>query len=326
MRFASIALSAFFALSAPTAFAQSEAYPAKAIRIVVATPPGSTPDVGGRLVAARLAAELKQSVVVENRPGVNGLLAAREVLRSARDGYTLLLAPSSTMAVSPHVHPKQAGSLPADFLAVSQIYRTDFSLIVSAKSGLGTVSDLISAAKNKPGKLVGAFASVGSASHVSLELFKQMAGVDIYAVPFNGSPAAALGVAAGDADILFESVPSTEPVVSSGKARRIAMTGAERFALTPSIPTVGESGLPGYVVTTWAGLFAPKGVPPDRIQRISASIERVFQDAAVVQQMAASSFLPGEPSATRFQALWQADSESWRKVVTASPELQQESE
>lgn len=326
MRLAPVVLSACCALFGPASFAQSDTYPAKPIRIIVATPPGSTPDVGGRLVAARLSAELKQPVVIENRPGVNGLLAAREVLRSAHDGYTLLLAPSSTMAVSPHVYPKQAGSLPADFLAVSQIYRTDFSLIVSAKSGLKTVSDVIAAAKRQPGRLVGAFASVGSASHVSLELFKQMAGVDIYVVPFNGSPAAALGVAAGDADILFETVPSTEPVVSSGKARRIAMTGAERFALTPSIPTVGESGLPGYVVTTWAGIFAPKGVPADRIQRISAAIDNVFQDPAVVQQLAASSFLPGEPSAARFQALWQSDSEVWRKVVATSPELQQEKE
>lgn len=324
MRFAPIALSVICTFSASVSFAQGETYPAKPIRIVVATPPGSTPDVGGRLVAARLSADLKQAVIVENRPGVNGLLAAREVLRSARDGYTLLLAPSSTMAISPYIHPKQAGSLPADFAAVSQIYKTDFSLITRAGSGLESVSDIIAAAKNRPGKLVGAFAAVGSASHVSLELFKQMAGVDIYAVPFNGSPAASLGVASGEADLLFETVPSTEPVVSSGKARRIAMTGPERFAMAPSIPTVGESGLPGFVVTTWAGIFAPKDVPADRIQRISDSIDRVFQDAAVVQQMAASALLPGEPSATRFQAIWLSDLEMSKKVVAAAPELQQE--
>lgn len=325
MRLIRSALAILVAAVAPwSAYAQTGVYPEKPIRILVATPAGSTPDLGGRLIGAYLSEELKQPVVIDNRPGVNGMLAAREVLRNASDGYTFLLAPSSTMSVNPHVYTKQAGMVLTDFVAVSQIYRTDFSLIVSAKSGLKSVADVLAAARKSPGKLVAAYAAVGSASHVSVELLKQMAGVDIYTVPYNGSPAAALGVAAGDADLLFETIASTDSIVASGKARRIAVTGAERFPLAPAVPTVNESGLPGYVVTTWAGLFASKAVPAERIQRISAAMAKGFKDPAIVQKLAAAGFLPGEASSSRFQALWQADSEVWKKVVAHAPSLQQE--
>ena len=211
MKFSPIARisTCLFGISAMAAIAQPAPFPEKAIRIVVATPAGSTPDVGARLVGAFLAEDLKQPVVVENKPGVNGVLAAREVLKAQADGYTLLMAPQSTMAMTPFIYPKQAASLLTDFVAVGQIYRTDFSLIASNASQLRTVADLVTTAKKSPGKLTAAYASVGSASHISVELFKQAAGVDIYAVPFNGSPAAALGVAAGAAPVGAAAMPHT---------------------------------------------------------------------------------------------------------------------
>lgn len=325
MRFVRALITIFLPLMTPSlAFGQVDSFSERPIRLVVATPAGSTPDVAARLIGPYLAEELNQSVVIENRPGVNGILAAREVLGRANDGYTLLLAPSSTMAVNPNVYVKQAQTFLTDFTAVSQLYRTDFSLIVSAKSGLRSVTDILATAKRRPGKLVAAFASIGSASHVAIELFKQMANVDIYAVPFNGSPAAALGVASGDADLLFETIPATEPVVNAGKVTRVAMTGNERFPLASSIPTVIESGVPGYAITTWAGLFVAKGVPPERVQRISLAIAKISKNQMVVDKLATAGFLPGEASSSKFQALWLQESDIWKKVVAGAPSLQLE--
>ena len=303
---------------------QAEPFPARPIRLIVATPPGSTPDVGARLLSQYLTDDLKQTVIVENKPGVNGLIAVREVLKNPHDGYTLLVAPSSTMSVNPHVYKKQAGQILADFSAVGQLYRTDFGLIVQAGGGINSVQDLIAAAKKSPGKLTAAYAAVGSASHVAVELFKQQAGVDLYTVPFNTSPAAALAVASGNADLLFETVASTEPVVSSGKAKRIAMTGAERFKLAPGIPTVAESGVPSFVITTWAGVFAPKGVAPDRITIISSAMTRILANRDMAMKLQGAGLLPGEGSAQSFEAFWRAESTMWEKTVAHSKALQQE--
>lgn len=306
------------------AHAIAQTYPDKPIRLVVATPAGSTPDVGARLVAAFLSEDLKQTIIVENRPGVNGIVAARDVLKAPADGYTLLLAPQGTMSITPHVYAKQAGSLLTDFVAVSQIYRTDFSLIVNAASSLRTPADIVAAAKKSPGKLTAAYAAVGSLSHAAIELFKQTTGTDIYAVPFNGSPAAALGVASGDAEMLFETIPSTEPVVAGGKARRIAMTGPVRFPLAPDIPTVAESGVPNFVVTTWAGVFAAKAVPPDRMEKLSAAIAKALRQPELQKKLAGAGFLPGEASSVEFQKLWMAETAVWKQTVANAPALQQE--
>ncbi|MFW7348826.1 MAG: Bug family tripartite tricarboxylate transporter substrate binding protein [Pigmentiphaga sp.] len=311
-------------LSALPCAASAQTYPDRPIRLVVATPPGSTPDIGARLLGHFLAEDLKQPVVVENKPGVNGILAAREVLKAQADGYTFLIAPQSTMSVSPHVYPRQAGAFPTSFVAVGQIYRTDFSLIVSNASGLRSVSDVIAAARKAPGKLTAAYAAPGSASHVSAERFKQAAGVDIYTVSFNGSPAAALAVASGDADMLFETIPSTESVVATGRARRIAMTGPARFELAPNVPTVAESGLPGFVVTTWAGLFAARDLPADRLDRIAAAVAKALKNPELVRKIAAAGFLPGEASPVEFQKLWMAESAMWKKTVDHAPALQLE--
>jgi tripartite-type tricarboxylate transporter receptor subunit TctC len=291
---------------------------------VIATPAGSTPDVGARLLAHYLTEDLKQPVIVENKPGVNGLIAARDVLKSPADGYTVLVAPSSTMAVTPHVYKKQAGQLLSDFAAVSQIYQTDMSLIVRAGEGLESVAALMDAARTSPGKLTAAYAAVGSASHVAIELFKQQTGLDIYAVPFNTSPAAALAVASGNADLLFETVASTEPVVSSGRARRIAMTGATRFRLVPTLPTIVEAGVPQFVITTWAGAFVPRGVAPDRVTTLSSAIGRALANRDMARKLHTAGLLPGDTSAPSFDAFWRAESAMWEKTVNQSKALQQE--
>jgi tripartite-type tricarboxylate transporter receptor subunit TctC len=299
-------------------------FPNRAIRLVVSAPPGSTPDAGARAAAKYMAIQLKQPVVVENKPGANGLIAAREVYNSAPDGYTYLIAPSGTMSITPHVYKTRGADLLTKLTAVGQLYYTDFSIIVTADSPYKNVADIIKAAQQSPGKLVAAYSGVGSASHASIELFKKSANIDLYTVSFDTSPAAAIAVAAGDANLLFETVTSTDPIVKSGKAKRIAMTGAERFELTPDIPTVNESGLEGFVVNVWAGVFAPKGVPQERIDTIAASITAACKEPELQKIFNSAGLLPGKYSAQEFEKFWHSQSDMWRKVVESTPQLELE--
>lgn len=310
-------------LCASWAGAQETApFPDRAIKLVVSSPPGSTPDVGARVVAKYMSIELKQPVVVENKPGANGLIAARKVFTSPPDGYTFLVAPSGTMSITPHVYKKRAADLLTRLSAVGQIFSADFSLVANADGGLKSVGDIIKAAQDSPGKLVAAVSGLGSVSHAAIELFKKSAGVDIYAVSFNTSPAAAIAVASGEADVLFETITSTDPVVKSGKANRIAMTGAERFVLTPDIPTVSESGLKDFVITIWAGLFAPQGVPEDRVNTISSALAVALKEPELIKLFHGAGLLPGKYSTPQaFDVFWRNQSDMWQSVVEATPVL-----
>jgi tripartite-type tricarboxylate transporter receptor subunit TctC len=303
---------------------ENQPFPDRPIRLVVSAPPGSTPDAGARAAARYMAIELKQPVVVENKPGANGLIAAREVYNSAPDGYTYLVAPSGTMSITPNVYKTRGADLLARLSAVGQLYYTDFSIIVTADSPYKSVADIIDAAKKAPGKIVAAYSGIGSASHASIELFKKMAGIDLYTVSFDTSPAAAIAVAAGNASLLFETVTSTDPIVKSGKARRIAMTGAQRFELTPDIPTVDESGLAGFVVNVWAGVFAPKGVPKERVDTVAAAIEAACKQPELQKILNGAGLLPGKYSTQEFEKFWRSQAEMWNQVVQSTPELQLE--
>ncbi len=296
---------------------QADSFPTRPVRLIVATPAGSTPDVGARLIAQRMSDDLKRPVVVENKPGANGLIAVQEVLSSPRDGYTLLVAPSSTMSINPHVY-KNADRVLTQFAAVGQLYKTDFSLIARADTGLNSVSDVIARAKKEPGKIVAAYAAVGSASHAALELFAMSTGVSFHSIPFNSSPAAALAVAGGHADILFETIAATEPFVKAGKAKRLAMTGRQRFELAPDVPTLAESGLKDFAFTTWAGLFAPNETPPANVARLSAALQVALKNASLITALSGPGLLPGEPSAKVFEAQWRSESEMWKNTVADS--------
>jgi tripartite-type tricarboxylate transporter receptor subunit TctC len=301
--------------------AAGQDYPTHSITMVIASPAGSTPDTGARALAQSMAQALGQPIVIENRPGANGQIAAQEVLKNPADGYTLLVAAGSTMAINPHVYPRQAVDVLKDLKSVGKMYSTDFYLIVRSDSGIDTMSALIARARQKPGALVAANSGPGSAAQLATEVLKQQAGVDIYQVPFNGSPAAALGVASGNADMLIETQAVTEPFVSSGRVKRLATTGHARSAAFPSLPTMAEAGVPGMEISSWAGIFARAAVPPDRVERVNAAMNRALASPEVQALLRGAGLEPGGGTSGDFQQEWQAQSRLWADVVARSPGL-----
>jgi tripartite-type tricarboxylate transporter receptor subunit TctC len=306
---------------AGSAHAAGQDYPNHPITMVISSPAGSTPDTGARALAQSMAQTLGQPIVIENRPGANGQIAAQEVVKSQPDGYTVLVAAGSTMAINPHVYPRQAVNVLKDLKAVGKMYSTDFFLIVRSDSGIGSMSALLARARQKPGALVAANSGPGSAAQLATEVLKQRAGVDIYQVPFNGSPAAALAVASGNADMLIETQAVTEPFVSSGRVKRIATTGHARAAAFPDVPTMAEAGVPGMEVSSWAGIFARTQVPADRVARLNAAMNRALQVPEVQALLRAGGLVPGGGSDADFQQEWQAQSRTWADVVARTPGL-----
>jgi tripartite-type tricarboxylate transporter receptor subunit TctC len=312
---------ACLAACAGAAQAAGQDYPTRAITMVIASPAGSTPDTGARALAQSMAQALGQPVVIENRPGANGQIAAQEVLKNPPDGYTVLVAAGSTMAINPHVYPRQAVDVLKDLKAVGKMYSTDFYLIVRSDSGVDSMSALIARAKQKPGGVVAANSGPGSAAQLATEVLKQQAGVDIYQVPFNGSPAAALAVASGNADMLIETQTVTEPFVSSGRVKRLATTGRARSAAFPDLPTMAEAGVPGMEISSWAGIFARTQVPADRVDRLNAAMNRALQAPEVQALLRGAGLQPGGGGSDDFQQEWQAQSRLWADVVARSPGL-----
>ncbi|HTK00484.1 MAG TPA: tripartite tricarboxylate transporter substrate binding protein [Bordetella sp.] len=303
------------------AHAAGQDFPTHPITLVIASPAGSTPDTGARAIAQTMAQALGQPVVIENRPGANGQIAAQEVLKNPADGYTVLVAAGSTMAINPHVYPRQAVDVLKDLKAVGKMYSTDFFLIVRSDSGIDSMAALIARAKQKPGALVAANSGPGSAAQLATEVLKQQTGADIYQVPFNGSPAAALGVASGNADMLIETQAVTEPFVSSGRARRLATTGHARSAAFPDVPTMAEAGVPGMEISSWAGMFARAQVPADRVDRLNAAMNRALAVPEIQAVLRGGGLEPGGGSSADFQTEWQAQSKLWAAVVARSPGL-----
>lgn len=316
-----IAVISLTAMATGPSLAEEAAFPHRPITFVVAAPAGSTPDVGARAVAQAMGQTLKQPIVIENKPGANGLLAVQEVMRSPEDGYTLLVGSGSTMAINPHVYVSQSAGMLSQLTAVGKIYSTDFYLVVRGDSGIDSVRTLVSKAKAKPGALVAANGGAGSASQLAVEVLKEQAGIDLYQVPFNGSPAAALAVAQGTADVLIESLAVTQPFVDSGRMKRLAVTGPRRSTAFPNVPTMAEAGVQGMEVTSWAGLFARSKVPAARVNVFNAALTQALAKPEIQTLLRTSGLVPGGESADEFQMQWQTQSARWAQVVSRIPGL-----
>lgn len=303
------------------AAAADEPFPKRPVMLVVATPPGSTPDIGARAVAQAMSQTLNQPVIVENRPGANGLIAVKEVVRSADDGYTILVAAASTMAINPHIYVNQSAGLLKDLTAVGKIFAVDFCLVVRSDSGIDSLRMLVSRAKVKPGALVAANGGAGSASQLAVEVLKQQAGIDIYQVPFNGSPSAALAVASGTADLLIETFAVTQSLVSGGRIKRLAVTGQRRSPAYPDVPTMAEAGVPGMELSSWTGMFARTTVPAQRIAILNAALSQALAKPEIQKLLRTAELTPGGNSSSDFQREWLAQSARWAEVVGRTPGL-----
>ena len=252
------------------------AYPAKPVRLVLGFPAGTNVDVLARPIAQRMTEMLAQPVVVDNRPGATGLIANEFVAKAPADGYTLLVAPGSSLTSTPHLKLRMPYDALKDFAPIIQINSFPQVLIVNPVVPAKTVKELIAIARARPGVLTFGSSGTGSAFHLAGELFKTMAGVDMLHVPYKGGNVALTDLLGGRIDLMFYSLAIANPHINSGKVRPIAVTGLKRDPLQPKLPTVDESGLKGYEITGWHGFLAPGGTAREIVDRLNATVAKIL--------------------------------------------------
>jgi tripartite-type tricarboxylate transporter receptor subunit TctC len=294
---------------------QAQAYPSRPIRLVVPFPPGGSADILGRALAQRLGDGLGQSVVVENRPGAGTAIAAELVAKAAPDGYTLMLGTVSSHAINPALNPKLPFDPLRDFTPIAPVASIPFALLVHPSVPARTLPEFIGYARSKPGKLDYSSAGSGTSNHLAGELFEAMTGTYMVHIPYRGSAPALQDLIAGRVSVMFDLVLTAAPHVRSGAVRGLAVTGAKRSAALPDLPTIAESGLSGYEVSAWFGVFGPAGLPRPVVDRLNAEIARALAASDLQQRLASqgAETLAGSPD--EFAAYLKAEIAKWGKVV-----------
>jgi tripartite-type tricarboxylate transporter receptor subunit TctC len=305
-------------LGAHAASAQSTTWPDRPIHLIVPFPAGSSSDIVARIVAKGLGDRLGQQFVVENRPGASGNLGTEAVARAAADGYTLGLANTSTHTLSPSLVAHPTYDPVKDFVPISMIGASPFVLALHPGVAAKTVPELIALAKTAPGKLT--FASAGPATLANLAgvLFAKTAGIELTPVSYRGSGQEILDVVAGRVDMAFATIPPTLPLIREGKVRAVAVTGPQRSAILADVPTVAESGLPGYESVLWQALYAPAGTPAAIVTRLNAEANAILHDGAAVDALAKLGVeaQPGTPQ--QLAGRIAADLKKWHDVIVSA--------
>jgi tripartite-type tricarboxylate transporter receptor subunit TctC len=299
------------------AYAQSpQKYPTRPIRLVLPFPPGGSTDVIARVVGQKLTESWGQQVIIDNRPGGGGNIAAEYVARATPDGYTLFqVNVANTIAVS--LYPKLNYNLMNDFIPLSLLGTTPFVLLAHPSVPAKNVRELITLAKARPGQLNYASAGAGSSTHLSGELLKSMAGIDIVHVPYKGTGPAVTALLSGEVDLYFAAVSAAAPMVNAGRLRALGVSSAKRAALMPDVPTIGET-LKGYETVTWHGVLAPTGTPKEIVQQLSGELIRILQAPDVREKLVSQGFDPVGDTPEQFAAFLRAEIAKWAKVVKAS--------
>jgi len=295
--------------------AQAQSYPNKPVRLIVPYPAGGTTDIIARLAAQQLSERLKQPFVVENKAGANGAIGSVEVARAPADGYTLLMGTASTHGINSAVYKSLPYDAVKDFAPVTIVASTPNIIAVHPSVPAKNLQELLALAKAQPGKLNYGSTSLGGSPHMSAELLKMMAGVDMVHVPYKGAAPMLTDLMGGQVQVGFDNLPSTINFVRSGKVRAIAVTTPQRWPGAPEIPTVAESGLPGYEVSGWFGLLAPAGTPPAVLATIQQALAEAVKQPEVNKQMLELGAQPVANTPDAFAKLVQADVAKWRDVV-----------
>ena len=315
-RWLAAAVAATAALTMP-ALTLAQAFPAKPVKIVVPYPPGGTNDIVVRLLAQKLGDSMGQPFVVENKPGASGNLGAEQVARAAPDGYTLLLV-TTGHSIHPSLYKNLRYNIKTDLTPVSELTRGPMLVMVTPSLPYKTVRDVIAAAKAKPGSINFGSAGNGSSTHLATELLSSMAGVKMTHIPYSGSAPAMADVMAGNAQLVMDLMFSALPQVNGGKLRAIAITGAKRSPLLPNVPTVAESGVPGFETLAWNGLMAPANTPRPIIDKLNAEIHKALDAPEMKERLRAQGFEPSPGTPEQFGALIRSEIDRWAKVVKSS--------
>jgi tripartite-type tricarboxylate transporter receptor subunit TctC len=296
--------------------ASAQGYPSKTITIVVPAAPGGVTDALGRILAKHFSETWGQQAVVENKPGANNQIAAEYVAKSAPDGYTLFIGPEVTFTVNPSLYRKLNYDPVKDFTPITGLVTINHALILNPGVPAQNVKDLIALAKRKPGELNYGTFGIGSSGHLNMEMFQTLAGVKLQAVHYKGATPALTDVMAGHIQLMFISVGSAVPQWNSDKVKFIAVGAAKRLALLPEMPTVAESGLPGYEAVSWFGLFGPAGMPSDVVAKINGEVARLFSNPEFRKNFLERQYFESiVGSSAQLVAYIKAEEPKWRKVI-----------
>ena len=307
---------AALAVSVASSGVWAQDYPNKPVRIIVPFTAGSATDILARTVGERLTELWKQTVVVDNRAGAGGTIGAGVVAKSPPDGYTLLVH-SAAQAVNPFIYPNLPYDTLKDFVQVAPLGGQPNVLVVAPSSGYKTVADLIADAKRRPSVLNFGSAGVGSGTHINAEKFKLAAGIDVVHVPYKGTPEALTDTMTGRVTYFFSPISAALPHVREGKLLALAVSSAKRSSVLPNVPTVAESGLPGFDYNLWVGMFAPAGTPAQVLDKLNRDVNNVLREATVRERLASLGAEPMPMSMAEFDRFVRAEMDDAAKVVKA---------
>mgnify|MGYP001175601717 CR=1 FL=1 len=294
--------------------AAAQSWPAKPVRVVVPLSAGGFADVPARMLAPRLSAQFGRQFYVENRPGAGGTMGSDNVAKAEADGHTLLFT-ATPHVISPWLYKTMPYDALKDFAPVARVASGPYALVVHPDLKVGTVAELVAAAKEKPGEIYYASSGNGSAQHLVTAMFASLAGVKLNHVPYKGSGPAMQDLVSGQVKLSFAGVPNVMNHVRSGRLRILGVTTASRWPELPEVPTIAEAGVAGYEAALWLGLLAPAGTPAEIVQRLHAEIGVALQDAELVKSLRAAGIAPSPLAPQEFGAFMRSEHEKWGRVV-----------
>lgn len=303
------------AATSASALAQASSYPNKPIRIIVPFAVGGIADTFGRVIGIKLTEAWGQPVIIENKTGAGGNIGAELVAKSAPDGYTLVMGNNGTHAVNVNLFKSIPFDPIKDFIPIAHVLEAEGLLVVNPAIKANSVREIVEMARAQPGKLSYASGGLGTTSHLAGELFKSTAKVDIVHVPYKGNSPAIADLLSGQTQLSFATMPTVLPHVKAGKLRAIASIGLARTVALPDVPTVAESGLPGFEVSNWIGLFAPVGTPPEIVAKLNAEVQKIMRSADVQKRLESEGarFIPTTPA--QFASFQRDELAKWAKII-----------
>ncbi len=293
----------------------AKAYPSRPIRLIAQFLPGTTTDIIARLIGAKLTEAWGQQVVVDNRAGAGGTLGTELAARAAPDGYTLAMGAGGALAIAPGLYPKLAYDPVRDFAPVISIVTQSQAIFASPLSPVRTIRDLVETAKAKPGELNYASVGIGSGAHLAMEMFLYTAKIKLNHVPFKGSPPAYIALIAGEIPLMVDGLPAALPQIKAGKLRGLAVTTAQRQVFLPDVPTIAESGYPGFDYVAWTGLIAPAKVPAPILDKLNSEMNRILKTPEAKELLAANAFNVIGGTREEYGAFIQAEIVKFTKII-----------
>jgi len=298
--------------------AATHAFPTKPVKIIVAFPPGGGTDIVARLIAPRLGEAWGQAVIVENRAGASGTVGTEVAARADPDGHTLFMATMGNMTANQHLYPKMAVDPLRAFAPITKVVDVHFVFLANPALPAGNVQELIGLAKKRPGEIAYSSSGPGGAPHLAMELFKRRAGIDLQHVPYKGSGPSFNDLIGGRVMLTMDSLVQSLPHIKSGRLKALAVLGPKRTALLPEIPTIAESGLPGYALTNWFGLLAPAATPRQVLVQLNADVLKILQQEDLQKRIADLGADVVGNSAEEFGAAMRAESAQWAEIIKAA--------